>query len=203
MEIVTNYRTEFNQLKTRNASIGKTFETIKRGILDEIFDSDRNDKDEDKDNLIQLFEQKDKVMNTTFILTENVLKLLQRKELLRYRDKVNIFNKEVKKRLGSDTWSEVLSIYNKKIYGGIEFKKDDKYLRELEKVLDKVNMTKVELEALIRMKHTSNDEFHQNEIKTLEEDLESLDVDFPNDLKYVKVPLKKLLLALKIWWAPT
>ncbi|RIA88256.1 hypothetical protein C1645_739523 [Glomus cerebriforme] len=201
MEIVNNYYNEFNQLKTRNASISETFVTTKGEILDEIFrDSDGKDKDVSI-HLIQLFEQKDKVMNNTFILTENVLKLLRRKELLRYRDKVSSFNQEVEKRLGSDTWKEILTIFNRKIYTGKEFKKDDdKYLTELEKVLDKVDITKVEFELLFRMKRTSNDEFHQNEIRTLEQDLKSLDVDFPNDLKDLKVPLKKLLLALKIWW---
>ncbi|CAB5379353.1 unnamed protein product [Rhizophagus irregularis] len=162
MEIVNNYYNEFNQLKTRNTSISKTFVTTKEEILDEIFrDSDGKDKDISI-HLIQLFEQKDKVINNIFILTENVLK---------------------------------------KIYTGKEFKKDDnKYLTKLKKVLDKVNITKVEFELLFRMKRTSNNEFHQNEIKTLEQNLKNLDVDFPNDLKDLKVSLKKFLLALKIWW---
>ncbi|CAB4475966.1 uncharacterized protein OCT59_018005 [Rhizophagus irregularis] len=148
MEIINNYYNEFNQLKTRNASISKTFVTTKEEILDEIFrDSDGKDKDISI-HLIQLFEQKNKVINNTFILTENVLKLLRRKELLCYRDK-------------------------------------------LKKVLDKVNITKVEFELLFKMKHTSNNEFYQNEIRTLEQDLKNLDVDFPNDLKDLKVPLKK------------
>ncbi|PKC71820.1 hypothetical protein RhiirA1_453090 [Rhizophagus irregularis] len=163
MEIINNYYNEFNQLKTRNASISKTFVTTKEEILDEIFrDSDGKDKDISI-HLIQLFEQKNKVINNTFILTENVLKLLRRKELLCYRDKVRK-----------------------------EFKKDDnKYLTKLKKVLDKVNITKVEFELLFKMKHTSNNEFYQNEIRTLEQDLKNLDVDFPNDLKDLKVPLKK------------
>ncbi|POG80089.1 hypothetical protein GLOIN_2v1764869 [Rhizophagus irregularis DAOM 181602=DAOM 197198] len=153
MEIINNYYNEFNQLKTRNASISKTFVTTKEEILDEIFrDSDGKDKDISI-HLIQLFEQKNKVINNTFILTENVLK---------------------------------------KIYTGKEFKKDDnKYLTKLKKVLDKVNITKVEFELLFKMKHTSNNEFYQNEIRTLEQDLKNLDVDFPNDLKDLKVPLKK------------
>ncbi|GBC41581.2 hypothetical protein GLOIN_2v1764869 [Rhizophagus irregularis DAOM 181602=DAOM 197198] len=151
MEIINNYYNEFNQLKTRNASISKTFVTTKEEILDEIFrDSDGKDKDISI-HLIQLFEQKNKVINNTFILTENV-----------------------------------------KIYTGKEFKKDDnKYLTKLKKVLDKVNITKVEFELLFKMKHTSNNEFYQNEIRTLEQDLKNLDVDFPNDLKDLKVPLKK------------
>lgn len=85
-----------------------------------------------------------------------------------------------------------MTIFNRKIYTGKEFKKDDnKYLTKLKKVLDKVNITKVEFELLFKMKHTSNNEFYQNEIRTLEQDLKNLNVDFPNDLKDLKVPLKK------------
>ncbi|PKY49592.1 hypothetical protein RhiirA4_465641 [Rhizophagus irregularis] len=119
MKIVNNYYNEVNQLKTRNASISKTFVTTKEEILDEIF-RDSNGKDKDVSiHLIQLFE-----------------------------DKVSGFNQE------------------------------EKNLKKTMKVLHKVDITKVEFELLFRMKCTSNNEFHQNEIRTLEQNLKSLDVDF-------------------------
>lgn len=58
----------------------------------------------------------------------------------------------------------------------------------------------VEFKLLFRIKRTSNNEFHQEKKKTLDQEIDSLEVDFPNEIKDLKVPLRKLLLALKLWW---
>ncbi|CAB4440556.1 unnamed protein product [Rhizophagus irregularis] len=211
MEIVGNFYNEFNQFKSRNVLVNNTLDT-KKTILNEIFQDSNEEEgiwikraEETKDvsdHLINLFEQKDKIMNNTFTLTENVLKLLQRKEIFRFRDKVSDFNDEVEKRLGHDTWKEIVCIYNRRVNTGKDFKSEDyEYLTKLEEVLNKVNITKVEFELLFRMKRTSNCEFHQDRKKrTLDQELDSLEVSFPNELKDLKIPLKKLLLALKKWW---
>jgi hypothetical protein len=89
--------------------------------------------------------------------------------------------------------------FNRKINKGKTFKnKDNKYLTELKNILDKVDITIVEFELLFRTKRTSNYEFHQDKTKTLDQEIDSLEVAFSNELKDLRVPLKKLLLALKI-----
>ncbi|CAB4472871.1 unnamed protein product [Rhizophagus irregularis] len=75
-----NFYNEFNQFKSRNVWINSTL-TTKEQIL--------NAKGRSYDN--------------TFTLTENILKLLQRKGILCYRVKpvkVSDFNDELEKRLG-------------------------------------------------------------------------------------------------------
>uniref|UniRef100_U9V5V5 Uncharacterized protein n=1 Tax=Rhizophagus irregularis (strain DAOM 181602 / DAOM 197198 / MUCL 43194) TaxID=747089 RepID=U9V5V5_RHIID len=75
-----NFYNEFNQFKSRNVWINNTL-TTKEQIL--------NAKGRSYDN--------------TFTLTENILKLLQRKGILCYRVKpvkVSDFNDELEKRLG-------------------------------------------------------------------------------------------------------
>ncbi|CAB4390957.1 unnamed protein product [Rhizophagus irregularis] len=94
-----------------------------------------------------------------------------------------------------------MSIFNRKLNTGqVIRKEDEKFLTELKKILNSVNMTTDEFELLFRMKRNSNNEFHQDEIKTLDQEINSLEVSFPNNLKDLKVPLKKLLVALKIWY---
>ena len=200
MEIVD----ELNEFKSRNLSINNSLATI-------IKDSNEKEKkgtwikqEEFKDvskHLIFIVEQKDKVINNTFILTEDVLKLLRKKEILRYRNKVSDFNYEVKIRLGFDHWGKIMSIFNRKINTGMTFNKEDEiYLTHLKNVLKEVNITTDEFELLLRMKRLSNNEFHQDTTKTLDQELDSLEVSFPDELKDFKDPLKKLLFALKIWW---
>ncbi len=195
---------ELNEFKSRNLSINNSLATI-------IKDSNEKEKkgtwikqEEFKDvskHLIFIVEQKDKVINNTFILTEDVLKLLRKKEILRYRNKVSDFNYEVKIRLGFDHWVKITSIFNRKIITGITFNKEDEiYLTHLKNVLKEVNITTDEFELLLRMKRLSNNEFHQDTTKTLDQELDSLEVSFPDELKDFKDPLKKLLFALKIWW---
>ncbi|EXX71289.1 hypothetical protein GLOIN_2v1869804 [Rhizophagus irregularis DAOM 181602=DAOM 197198] len=90
-----NFYNEFNQFKSRNVWINNTL-TTKEQIL--------NAKGRSYDN--------------TFTLTENILKLLQRKGILCYRVKpvkVSDFNDELEKRLGYDTWKEIVCIFNRKI----------------------------------------------------------------------------------------
>ncbi|PKB96334.1 hypothetical protein RhiirA5_435003 [Rhizophagus irregularis] len=146
-------------------------------------------------------QQKDEVLNDTFTLTKEVLNLLGRKEIFRYRNKVSDFNVEVEQRLGSICWNKIMSIFNRKLNTGQAIRKEDeKFLTELKKILNSVNMITDEFELLFRMKRNSNNKFHQDEIKTLDQEINSLEVSFPNNLKDLKTPLKKLLVALKIWY---
>ncbi|CAB4410831.1 unnamed protein product [Rhizophagus irregularis] len=120
-------------------------------------------------HLFHIIEQKDEVLNDTFTLTEEVLNLLERKEIFRYRDKVSDFNVEVKKRLGPVCWNEIMSIFNRKLNTGkVIRKEDEKFLTELKKVLNSVNMITDEFELLFRMKRNSNNEFYQKKMKTLD-----------------------------------
>ncbi len=107
----------------------------------------------------------------------------------------------MKIRLGFDHWGKIMSIFNRKINTGMTFNKEDEiYLTHLKNVLKEVNITTDEFELLLRMKRLSNNEFHQDTTKTLDQELDSLEVSFPDELKDFKDPLKKLLFALKIWW---
>ncbi|CAB4424514.1 unnamed protein product [Rhizophagus irregularis] len=193
MEIVDNHRNKLHTLESRNLSLNKSL-TIKKQILNDIVKDFKDFNEEEgawlkqkgevKDvskHLFYIIEQKDEVLNDTFTLTEEVLlNLLGRKEIFRYRDKVSDFIAEVKKDWGLE--------------------EDEKFLTELKKVLNSVNMTTDEFELLFRMKHNSNNEFYQKKMKTLDQEINSLEVSFPNDLKDLKAPLKKLLVALKIWY---
>lgn len=57
-----------------------------------------------------------------------------------------------------------------------------------------------EFELLLRLKRTSSFEFHQNKEKTLDQEINDLEISFPEELKYYKSPLRKLLLALRMWY---
>ena len=106
MEIVDNYR---NKKQILN-DIVKDFNEEEGAWLKQ--------KGEVKDvskHLFHIIEQKDEVLNDTFTLTEEVLNLLGRKEIFRYRDKVSDFNVEVELRLGSVSWNKIMSIFNRKI----------------------------------------------------------------------------------------
>jgi hypothetical protein len=213
MEIVDNHRNKLHTLESRNLSLNKSL-TIKKQILNDIVKDFKDFNEEEgawlkqkgevKDvskHLFHIIEQKDEVLNDTFTLTEEVINLLGRKEIFRYRDKVSDFIVEVKKRLGPVCWYNITSIFNRKLNTGQVFRKEDeKFLTELKKVLNSVNMTTDEFELLFRMKRDSNNEFHQKKKKTLDQEINSLEVSFPDDLKDLKAPLKKLLVALKIWY---
>ncbi|PKY38224.1 hypothetical protein RhiirA4_414000 [Rhizophagus irregularis] len=200
MEIVDNHRNKLHTLESRNLSLNKSL-TIKKQILNDIVKDFKDFNEEEgawlkqkgevKDvskHLFYIIEQKDEVLNDTFTLTEEVLlNLLGRKEIFRYRDKVSDFIAEVKKDWGL-------------FVGQVFREEDEKFLTELKKVLNSVNMTTDEFELLFRMKHNSNNEFYQKKMKTLDQEINSLEVSFPNDLKDLKAPLKKLLVALKIWY---
>ncbi|CAG8467608.1 uncharacterized protein OCT59_014037 [Rhizophagus irregularis] len=178
MEIVDNHYNKLHTLESRNLSLNKSL-TIKKQILNDIV-KDFNEKKgawlkqkgEVKDvskHLFHIIEQKDEVLNDTFTLTEEVLNLLGRKEIFHYKDKVSDFNVEVEQRLGSVCWNKIMSIFNRKLNTEqVIRKEDEKFLTELKKVLNSVNMTTNEFELLFRIKRNSNNKFHQDEMKTLD-----------------------------------
>jgi len=109
METIDNFYNELNTFKSRNSPLIKSL-TAKKELLNDIIKDSGEEEErtwiqqkEIKDcskHLIQIVERKDEVMNDTFTLTERILKLLKRKEILRYRDRVSDFNHEVRRRLG-------------------------------------------------------------------------------------------------------
>ncbi|GBB87884.1 hypothetical protein RclHR1_14390004 [Rhizophagus clarus] len=210
MEIVNNYYNELNILKAKDLSLKKPL-TTKLDILHDILENSEETEEnwvKQKDDIkgaskhISLIvEQKNEIINDIFPLTESALELLKRKEILQYRDKVGDFNNEVEKRLGFQSWKEISTIFNRKINTNKNFRREDeKYLTELKKVLEKVNIDLTEFELLFRLKRTSNFEFHQDKEKTLDQEINDLEISFPKALKYYKSPLRKLLLALRMWY---
>ncbi|CAB5391851.1 unnamed protein product [Rhizophagus irregularis] len=175
MEIVDNHHNKLHTLESRNLSLNKSL-TIKKQILNDIV-KDFNEEEE------AWLKQKGEVKD----VSKHLFHIIEQKD--------EVLN---------DTFTlteEIMSIFNRKLNTGqVIRKEDEKFLTELKKILNSVNMTTDEFELLFRMKRNSNNEFHQDEIKTLDQEINSLEVSFPNNLKDLKVPLKKLLVALKIWY---
>jgi hypothetical protein len=152
--------------------------------------------------VLQITEQQNKLTSDTFVLTENILSKLKRKEILRFRDKVSALNNEIKARLGfNDYWVRIVNAFNRKIYQNkVDFRKeDDECFSKLKNIIGEVKISLEEFELLIRLKKESNIEFYQDKIITLDEAKRDLEIDFPEDLKDFKSPLKKLINALEYW----
>ncbi|GBB96630.1 hypothetical protein RclHR1_00280022 [Rhizophagus clarus] len=211
MENVDTYYRELNTFEARDLSLKKSLK-VKKELLNNIFKNpeeeegawikQKDDVENISKHIVLIAKQKDEIINDTFALTESALKLLKRKEVLCYRDKVGDFNNEVKKRFTRDDWGEIMSVFNRKINTNKNFRKvDEKYLIKLKVVLKEVDIDLEEFELLLRLKRTGNYEFYQDKAKTLDQEIEDLEISFPEELEYFKSPLKKLLLALKVWYS--
>ncbi|CAG8623378.1 11875_t:CDS:2 [Funneliformis caledonium] len=182
MNIVTDYYNDLNTYKNKNLSLEKSLTFHKEKLLEDA-NIDLNDGETLVQNneelksrsriVLQIAEQQNKLTSDIFILTKDVL----RKEILLYRDKISIFNHIM-----------------------VDFKKEDQeYILKLEKILNDVKITVVEFELLLRMKMSGNNEFHQGDVQTLDQARRYLETSFPNELEVFRIPLRKLLDALKVW----
>ncbi|CAG8485659.1 11111_t:CDS:2 [Funneliformis caledonium] len=128
-----------NTYKNKNLSLDKSLSFHKELLEDA--DIDLNDGGSLVQNneklkahsriVLQNSEQQNKHTSNIFIITEDVQRLLKRKEILLYRDKISIFNHTIKQ----------------------DFKKEDEeYILKLENILNDVKITVVEFELLLRMK---------------------------------------------------
>ncbi|GBB87416.1 hypothetical protein RclHR1_01390006 [Rhizophagus clarus] len=212
-----SYRENFNILKEKTSAIDKRLKNENKEyekLIERIILNTCNNGAEtvqplgtNFNRISGIMEDKDKIIGDTHKLTDKVIDSLKSKEIYCLRDWITKFFTQVEGRYNAPNndvrgWAKLLGAFDQKTsYEMANFRSRDKeYISQLKITLNEVQMSTDDFEKLYKMKRESNIEFH-DQTDTLPEAEERFEkMQFTDEMKHYKEPLKKLFEALKIWY---
>lgn len=199
-------------MKERNASVNKRLKTedseYKRLIqiikvnCDTENVQDLNDLDTNYGQISDIMGDQSQVIDDTHELTKKVIDSLHSKEIYCLRDWIKKFFTQVKGRYDVGGWAKLIGALDEKSASGkVNFRsQQNKYIVQLEIILDEVQMTVDDFEQLYNMKNESNVQFHDKAKNLAEARNRFESMKFSGEMEKYEEPLRKLFRALKIWY---